>query len=225
MIRTGFFITFEGVDGSGKGTQVEMLKNYFKEQNIDAIFTREPGGTKVSEKIREVILDNNNKELTDVAEMFLFSASRSVLVENLIKPALKQGKIVVCDRFVDSSISYQGYGRNLGADLVEKVNDIALNGCKPNLTFLLDLSGEIGEKRNKQFVEKQDRMETNSAMFKQKVRLGFLEIAQRNPKRFVILDASKSKEEIFGQILSELEKRKVLTLHKTKKKPENSHEL
>lgn len=209
-MKNGFFITFEGVDGSGKGTQVQMLKEYFERNNIDAVFTREPGGTKVAEKIREIILDKSNDELSDVAEMFLFSSARSVLVENLIKPSLKQGKIVVCDRFVDSSIAYQGYGRNLGAELVLKVNKIALNGCEPNLTFLLDLSPKAGEERNKEFSEKQDRMETSDEMFKQKVRIGFLEIAKQNPKRFVVLDASKPKQEIFYQVLKELEKRNVL---------------
>lgn len=219
-MQKGYFITFEGVDGSGKGTQVEMLKNYFRENNIDAVFTREPGGTKVAEKIREVILDKSNDELTDIAEMFLFSASRSTLVENVIKPAIKDGKIVVCDRFVDSSIAYQGYARNLGADLVKKVNDIALNGCEPDLTFLLDLSSEIGEKRNKQFTEKQDRIETNSAMFKQKVRIGFLEIAENNPKRFVVLDASKSKDEIFNQVLGELRGRNIIKTSSNKNNSE-----
>lgn len=209
-MKKGFFITFEGVDGSGKGTQVQMLKDFFEKNNIDAIFTREPGGTNVSEKIRNIILDKSNTEITDIAEMFLFSASRSALVENVVKPAISEGKIVVCDRFVDSSIAYQGYGRNLGADLVANVNKIALNGCLPDVTFLLDLSSEVGEKRNKQFEEKQDRMETNSAMFKQKVRLGFLEIAEQNPKRFVVLDASKSKEEIFENVLGELKNRNII---------------
>jgi len=211
MEKKGYFIAFEGIDGCGKGTQIKRLKELFEEKGIDSLFTREPGGIKLSEKIRELLLDKENSEMTDTCEMMLFAASRSMSVEKLIVPALKEGKVVVCDRYVDSSIAYQGGARGLGVDLVRDLNLIATGGLNPDLTILLDLAGEIGASRNEQMGGKDDRMESNGVAFQNKVRQVYLENAALAPDRYLIVDASKSRDEIFDVIKSELEARGVLS--------------
>lgn len=145
-MNRGLFISFEGPDGSGKSTQIEYLKTYFRERRIDCVFTREPGGTEIGEKLREVILDKSNNEMCDMTETLLYAASRAQHVCQLIGPALKEGKIVVCDRFMDSSIAYQGYGRQLG-DKVRVINEYAVMGIIPDLTFLLEIDPKVGKGR------------------------------------------------------------------------------
>lgn len=194
----GLFISFEGPDGCGKSTQIKLLANYLKEQGKDVVMTREPGGTPISEKIRNLILDPENKEESAVTEMLLFAAGRAQLVAELIKPSLEAGKIVLCDRFVDSSIAYQAYGRGLG-EQVEIVNSYAVQGVMPDITFFLDISAEEGRKRNKK-TDKADRMEKETIELHQRVYDGYKKLVEKNKERFVVIDASKSIDEIFEEI-------------------------
>ena len=209
-MKKGFFMTFEGIDGCGKGTQIKNLRQLLEKLNIDSFFIREPGGSPICEKIRDIILDKSNDDITDISEMLLFAASRATLVEKYIKPALEMGKIVVCDRFVDSSIAYQGGARGLGVELVESVNKIALNGLYPDLVVLLDLDGSVGAKRNQQMGGKEDRIELEGIAFQNKVRQTYLEIARKNPDKYLIIDASKPIEVIFDLIVNELKNRGVI---------------
>lgn len=200
-MRKGLFISLEGPDGSGKSTQINYIKSYFAEKKMDCVFTREPGGTAIGEKLREIILDKGNAEMSDMTETLLYAASRAQHVEELIKPALEAGKVVICDRFIDSSIAYQGYGRNLG-DSVRIINEYAVGGCMPDMTVLLELSPEIGKSRIK--AESQDRLEREKLEFHNRVYEGYKEIAKYYPERFVEIDASRDmqaiRDEIFGHL-------------------------
>ena len=171
----GLFITIEGPDGSGKSTQIQFMKEFFQERNLACLFTREPGGTSIGEKLRGIILDKENSEMCDMTEALLYAASRAQHVEELIKPALEDGLIVVCDRFIDSSIAYQGYGRGLG-DSVRIINEFAVNGCMPDVTFLMELDPGIGKSRIEE--SEQDRLELEKIEFHQKVYEGYKEIAK-----------------------------------------------
>lgn len=145
----GFFVTFEGIEGAGKTTQVSLFVKFLKDKGFDFLITREPGGSSIGDQIRAILLNPENREMDSVTEVFLYTASRAQHLAQLIRPALEEGKIVVCDRFVDSSLAYQGYGRGVGLDLIQQVNRLILNGLQPNLTFLLDLAPEIGLPRAK----------------------------------------------------------------------------
>ena len=155
-MRKGLFISVEGSDGSGKSTQIENIKRFFENKGINIIFTREPGGTVIGEKLREIILDKGLAEMSDMTEALLYAAARAQHVAQVIRPALEKGKIVVCDRFVDSSIAYQGYGRGLG-EPVRVINEYAIAGCLPDVTFLMKMDPRIGRRRIKP--EQQDRLE------------------------------------------------------------------
>ena len=194
----GIFISFEGIDGSGKSTQFKLFSDYLRSLNADFIMTREPGGTDISEKIRNMILDPSNKEMDPMTEALLFAASRAQHVEQLIRPALKDGKIVICDRFIDSSIAYQGYGRELG-DCVRKINEYAVSGTVPDITFYLDLDPSVGRQRN-QNAGKVDRMELELLDFHNKVYEGYKELSIIYKDRFVTIDASQSIDSIAEQI-------------------------
>lgn len=194
----GIFITFEGSDGCGKSTQIKKLAEYLSMQGKEVVVTREPGGTDISEQIRGIILDPNNKKEAPVTEMMLYAAARAQIVSELIKPSIKAGKIVLCDRFVDSSIAYQAYGRGLG-DQVKIVNSYALQGLLPDVTFFLDITAEEGRKRNKS-TDKNDRMEQEAIEFHQRVYEGYKKIAEDNKDRVVVIDASKSIDEVFEEI-------------------------
>ena len=170
----GYFITFEGPDGSGKTTQINLLKEYLIKKGYDILVTREPGGTPISEAIREIILDTKYEEMNPVTEMLLYAASRAQHVAQLIKPALAQGKIVLCDRFVDSSIAYQGVGRNLGIEIVEEINKVALQGIVPDLTLFFDIDPEIGLKRGMGRGRKADRLELEDIAFHKKYTRDFV---------------------------------------------------
>lgn len=197
-MKKGLFITFEGSDGCGKSTQIKKFSEYLKEKGEDVILTREPGGTDISEQIRGIILDPKNKKESPITEMLLYAASRAQIVSELIKPALKEGKVVLCDRFVDSSIAYQAYGRGLG-EQVSIVNSYALDGLLPDITFFLDISAEEGRKRNKG-TDKNDRMEQEAIEFHNRVYEGYKKIAAENKDRFVVIDATMSIEEVFEEI-------------------------
>lgn len=196
---TKIFITIEGTDGSGKTTQIELLSSYLKSLKKDIIVTREPGGTKISEKIRDLILDLNNTNLSNITEALLYAASRAQLVEEIIKPALKSNKIVLSDRFIDSSLVYQGIARGIGISKIEEINSFAVNGIKPNITFYLDIDPQIGINRKKKDTIL-DRIEMESLKFHQKVREGYMKVAAKYPERIYILNAAQSKQEIHSQI-------------------------
>lgn len=196
-MNRGFFITFEGGDGSGKSTQIGILRDRLTEAGYDVILTREPGGTEISEKIRELILDPENSEMDDMTEAMLYAAARSQLVRQLIRPALEAGKVVICDRFVDSSIAYQGFGRGLG-DAVGVINTYAVDDCMPDLTILLRLDPEKGSDRIAD--REHDRIEQASDEFHRKVYEGYLKLEEMYPERILGVDASGTIEEIAEEI-------------------------
>ena len=202
-MKRGLFITLEGPDGSGKSTQIEFLKVYCQERALPCIFTREPGGTAIGEKLRNIILDKENQEMCDMTEALLYAAARAQHVQQLIRPALDSGRIVICDRFIDSSIAYQGYGRNLG-DVVRVISELAVDGCMPDVTFLMELSPEIGKSRIRE--DSQDRLEQEKLEFHDKVYAGYKEIAKFYPDRFVEIDAGKDKETIRDIMFSHLDR-------------------
>ncbi|MBF8983660.1 dTMP kinase [Lutibacter sp. B2] len=200
----GLFISVEGPDGSGKTTQIQELEKYFKDKNYDVVVTREPGGTPISEKIREVILDINNKDMDFVTEALLYAAARAQHVSQVIKPAILDGKIVICDRFVDSSIVYQGIGRNLGMKTVENINNIAINGYMPDITFFFKLSPEIGIYRKTKQGSK-DRLESEKIAFHKKVFEGYEQLEKMHPQRIIGIDANRSIKEIYNEIIAYIE--------------------
>jgi dTMP kinase len=185
--KYGRLITFEGIEGCGKSTLAKELYEYLKSKNYKVIFTREPGGGKLGEKIREILL-SNEFEIPDYSELFLFLASRYEHTKNVIIPRLKEGYIVISDRYMDSTIAYQGYGRKIDLKLLEKLNEIATLGIKPDLTFLIDLPEEISFNRLKDKVL--DRIESEEIEFYKRVRFGYIEIARNEPLRFIILDGT-----------------------------------
>lgn len=200
-MKKGLFISIEGPDGSGKSTQISLLRKYFEERGIDVVLTREPGGTPISEKIREIILDKNNKEMDAMTEALLYASSRAQHVAEVIKPALEAGKIVICDRFIDSSIAYQGYGRGLG-DCVRVINEYAVRGCMPDVTFLLEMDPKIGKERIS--ADDQDRLEQEKLEFHKKVFDGYMEI-EKKFDRIIGIDAARSIEEISADIIKHIE--------------------
>ncbi len=197
----GIFISIEGPDGSGKSTQIENIKDFLREAGIDFVFTREPGGTAIGERIREIILDRNCKEMDSMTEALLYAAARAQDVAEVIRPALAAGKVVICDRFVDSSLAYQGYGRGLG-DAVTIINGYAIDECVPDITFLLKLDPRVGKGRIKD--ELQDRLEAEKEAFHMEVYQGYLELEKKYPNRIVGIDASGSVDDIKEQIYAKL---------------------
>jgi dTMP kinase len=195
----GIFITMEGPDGSGKSTQIELLKEFLTQKGYEILVTRDPGGTAVSEAIREIILNKEFSEMNDMTELLLYTAARAQLVGQVIKPALAAGKAVISDRFVDSTAVYQGIARGLGIDTVYDINRYALQGVMPDMTFHLDLPAEVGIARKKNQAEL-DRMELQTIEFHQKVAQGYRELAKRNPERIITIDATLPKEEICDMI-------------------------
>ena len=192
-MREGIFITFEGGDGSGKSTQIEILRKKLEAAGYDVILTREPGGTSISEKIRELILDKDNSEMADMTETMLYAAARAQLVNQVIRPALMEGKIVICDRFVDSSIAYQAYGRGLG-ECVESINSFAIGNCMPDMTVLLKVSPEVGSRRISS--RDQDRIESAPTEFHKKVYEGYLSLEKKYPDRILGIEADNTIEAI-----------------------------
>lgn len=198
--KRGKLITFEGPDGSGKTTQIELLGKYLVKNGYDIIITREPGGTHISEKIRNIILDNANSEMCGMCEALLYAASRAQLVEEVIRPAINDGKIVICDRFVHSSLVYQGIGRNLGVDKVRDINNMALNGLMPDLVIMLNISYEEGLKRKKK-QKSLDRLEMSGDSFYKRVFEGYIKIAQYSDK-IKIIDASQDIQKVHESIIN-----------------------
>ena len=203
MRDKGLFITIEGPDGSGKSTQLKKLCSFLKKRRADFVFTREPGGTAVGERIREIVLDKNHPEMDDLTEAMLYAAQRTQHVREMTLPALKEGKIVICDRFVDSSLVYQGYARGLGED-VKTINDMAIKGAIPDITFLIMVDPETGRRRMKE--RDMDRLEQLAEDFHERVYEGYMKLAEKEPNRFFIVDGSLSPNEVFEKIKEKLVK-------------------
>ena len=200
--QRGLFITFEGIDGCGKSTQLEIFRNYLSENGIDHQMIREPGGTAIGERIRDILLDKVNTGMTPETELLLFEASRSQIVREVIRPALVEGRIVICDMFADSTTAYQGYGRRLDIGKVEALNSYAADGLEPDITFLFDLNLKEANCRLSGRDKESDRLDSESSGFTARVRNGYLEIAGKAPERVRIIDASKSVKEISESIIS-----------------------
>ena len=196
----GIFISIEGPDGSGKSTQIELLKKFLMTKGREIIITREPGGTRIGEKIRNILLDREYTEMDYITETLLYAASRAQHVEQVIKPALEKGNVVICDRYVDSSIVYQGIGRQLG-ECVKIVNDIAIRGCMPDITFLFKLDPSIGKSR----IETEDRLEMEEMDYHNKVYNGYLELEKKNPERIKGIDATRDIDVIHEEIKKYIE--------------------
>jgi dTMP kinase len=204
--KKGIFIVFEGPEGSGKTTQIKLLSKYLKKQNYDFVLTREPGGTKVAELVRKIILTTGNT-ISPLTELLLYESSRAQHVDEIIKPNLEKGKIVVSDRFYDASIAYQGYGRGIDINLVKQLNNIATQGVKPDLTILLDISVEKGLARVLSGRKKVDRLEQETISFHKKIRSGYLKIAKERNDIVVINVEDKEKNVVHKEILEVLNKK------------------
>ncbi|CAI8303581.1 MAG: dTMP kinase [Puniceicoccaceae bacterium MED-G32] len=194
----GYFITFEGSEGCGKTTQIEALAKALEAQGKTVLITREPGGTLIGEKIRNLLQDPSHKnDISDMTELLLFSASRAELITSRIQPALARGEIVICDRFYDSTFVYQGLGRAIDMNIVEQLNQITVGTLKPDLTILLDLDAKIGIERAKSRQSGElDRIENESLAFFEAVRNGYLELAKKEPERFKTIDGLLSVDAI-----------------------------
>lgn len=209
-MKRNLFITFEGLDGSGKTTQVELLKDLLEKGGEKVKLLREPGGTEISEKIRDILLDNKNSGMTKETELLLYLASRAQLVEEEIKKSLEDGYYVICDRFIDSTSAYQGYGRGFDVDLIERFNSFVLqnNTYQPDITFLLEISHEILNDRILSRAIEKNRLENENLEFFKKVAFGYKELAMKNSDRIVAIDGTMSIEEIHNIILSKIKEKR-----------------
>ena len=206
MEKRGKFITFEGCDGCGKSTQLRLFEEYLTNAGIPHIFTREPGGGKISEAIREILLNGKNSEMTDECEALLYAASRVQHLHDRVEPALAQGKLVICDRYVDSSLAYQAYARGLGVDFITKINAYALEQYLPDLTVFIDLTPQEAFLR-KHGADENDRLEQAGTAFHERVYEGYQKIAKENPERFVCVNGRQSPQEVFEEVLRILKER------------------
>lgn len=198
------FITFEGPEGSGKTTQIQALYAFLNDRGYDVVLTREPGGTPIGDQIRQILLDPANQEMLPEAEILLFSASRAQLVGQLVRPALERGAIVICDRFADSTMAYQGHGRGLDLESLRRITEFATGGLTPDLTVYLDLDVEEGLRRKRtagqQDADAWNRLDQQSLDFYSRVRRGYLDLARANPNRWLIVDAARPREVIQREI-------------------------
>ena len=202
---TGKFITFEGIDGSGKTTQINLLEEKLSQQGISTLILREPGGTKLSEKIREILLDRENINLSPSVESLLFVAARAQLMAEKIKPSLERNQFVICDRYTDSTVAYQGYGRGLNVEYLEELNKFATDSIQPDITIILDIDPKKAAIRMASDIS--DRLESMGIDFFLRVREGYYEIARRYPQRCVIIDGSQPESEVFELVLKEVNKK------------------
>lgn len=205
----GKFITFEGCDGCGKSTQLKLLSEYLTKNDIPHIFTREPGGGKISEDIRGILLSGKNSNMTDECEALLFAASRVQHLSDRVEPALQEGKLVICDRYVDSSLAYQAYARGLGEEFVSQINGYALKNYRPDVTIFIDLTPEAAFQR-KHGVDQNDRMELAGIEFHKRVYNGYKTIAEKEPDRVVCVDGNQTPNEIFAEVLRILKQKNCL---------------
>ena len=205
----GKFITFEGCDGCGKSTQLKMFSKYLTENNLPHIFTREPGGGKISEAIREILLNGKNMEMTDECEALLYAAARVQHLSDRVEPALNEGKLVICDRYVDSSLAYQAYARGLGEAFIRQINDYALRQYRPDATVFIDLTPEEAFAR-KHGADENDRLEQAGLAFHQRVYAGYCAIAEKEPERVIRVNGKQTPKEIFANVLQALQERNCL---------------
>lgn len=201
------FITFEGIEGSGKTTQIAKVAEFLRGQGYNVVTTREPGGCPISNAIREILLNPANDALENRAELLLYAAARAQHVAEVIQPALKQGQIVLCDRYTDATLAYQGYGRGLDLDLIEELNTLASGDCRPHLTLLLDMPHETGLKRALERNDMQNmcdegRFEQESLYFHKRVREGYLFLAQKDPQRMQVIDATGTPAEVSERLIA-----------------------
>ncbi len=210
------FITFEGIEGSGKTTQIHKIADFFNNAGFKTVTTREPGDTEIGKKIRSILLDPENKEMSSLCELFLYVADRAQHLHEIIWPALKNDKIVLCDRFIDSTIVYQGKARGLETEIIERIHGISagiVQNLKPDLTVLFDLNPETGLKRTFTALEmgqrsgNEVRFELESLKFHKKVRRGYLELASKEKERFLVIDASLEPDQVFHKIIGGIKKR------------------
>ncbi len=205
------FITFEGIEGSGKTSQIQSIKAHLTQQGHDVIATREPGSSDIGTQIRSILLDSRNKGLDPLAELLLYMADRAQHLNETIKPAMTAGKVILCDRYFDATLAYQGYARGLDINLISKLHKMAFSDVRPDMTLLLDLPAEIGLARAWQQIEngqrtgKETRFEEEALAFHTKVRSGYLTLAAQEPQRFKIIDASASKEQVQREIIAVIE--------------------
>lgn len=193
----GLFITFEGCDGCGKTTQLELLAKFLEEKGYDVVVTREPGAKGLGTKLREILL-NYDGEVSSNCESFLFLADRAQHIDTLVKPAIENGKIVLCDRHIDSTVAYQGYGRGINLEQINYLNNLATSGLKPNLTLLFDVDTETSMQR---VGKNKDRMESAGIEFQEKVRHGYLTLAKEEPKRIKVFNSKKTIEQLHQEVL------------------------
>lgn len=205
-MEKGIFITFEGIDGAGKSTQIGLLRSYLESLGKTVVVTREPGGTDIGNKIRALLLDKENTAMCGMAELLLYYADRAQHINEFILPELELGKCVICDRYYDSSYAYQLAGRGIDISVLDKLNDIVVKSVIPDITFLLDISPDFSEKRITARGEARDRLEAEAASFKNNVRNGFIKQAELNSDRICVVDATRSPEKIFEDILLGLNK-------------------
>ena len=205
----GKFITFEGCDGCGKSTQLALLNEYLTKNGVPHIFTREPGGGKISEAIREILLNGKNSEMTDECEALLYSASRVQHLHDRVEPALKEGKLVICDRYVDSSIAYQAYGRNLGVEFITQINAYAIKEYSPDVTIFIDLSPADAFKR-KHGADENDRLEQAGTAFHERVYEGYCALATAQPERVIRVDGKQTPNEIAQEVIRILKEKNCL---------------
>lgn len=205
----GKFITFEGCEGVGKSHQLRRLKEYLDNNKIEYFATREPGGSIISEKIREIILDENNSQMTDECEALLYASARAQLLKEVIKPRLDNGELIICDRYIDSSFAYQGYARGLGYEFVANINSYAMQNFMPDLTIFLNLSPELAFKR-KGGVDAHDRLELSGMEFHNKVYNGYLALKEKFPDRFIMIDASGEKDQTHQRIINALKEKGII---------------
>ncbi len=199
--KRGYFISFEGVEGSGKSTQIRFAVNHLRKKGYPVLFFREPGGTPTSEAIRKVLLDKRLKEMQPETELLLYLAARAQLVREKIEPALKKGKVVVLDRYEDSTLAYQGFGGGIPVEIIRELSLFARGFCVPDLTFLLDLEPKQGLKRS----GRHDRIEKKPFSFHKRVREGFLQLARRDPRRFVVISSRETIPEVRKKIEKKLD--------------------
>lgn len=202
--RKGTLITFEGIDFSGKSVQARLLKEKLEARNLPVTFLREPGGTTISEKIRDILLDRSHENMAPETEVLLYSAARAQMVRELIAPKLESGEIVICDRYVDSTTVYQGYGREINLDFIKKINKFVILEILPDLTFLLDLEPQESVRRQSRNL---DRLEREESGFHQRVRSGYLKLAGEQKNRFVVIDGDRPVEVIQNEIFEHLKKK------------------
>lgn len=193
----GKLVTFEGSEGSGKSTQVALVEEYLNRRKLPIMLLREPGGVKIAEKIRSILLDVANGQMGDECETLLYMAARAQMVKEVLNPALEAGKIVLCDRFLDSTVAYQGFGNGIDVAFIQKLGDFATKGIKPDLTLLFDIESEQGLARKS---SKKDRIESRSLEYHRRVRQGYLTLAKQEPKRIKVIAVDGSKEEIFKKV-------------------------